>query len=260
MSAAININQALYQEDIQVEKKKEDALSTFDTFIKENVTDITMAERMYILKYKTSCILLGSMYIPRAKKKNSNSKYLFTIFKLLSAYLQNSNTRLVVSKITSSKIFFTIPKHSFEEIERLKRLLLSEIIAVNSLDLVNENGLSIMVNPIDKTLKIKLVDKWGYSELAFDNFSIKDVWKGNEIENAGEWTGKALPGTISKVDYRFLVGLHFVAPGEDNKSILAYRYQKMAKNIDRFIKYDIKHGINWDDLLYKSSYNMVSQH
>lgn len=263
MSSVIGIlDESIIEQDVIDSIEKDNALSMFNAFVKHNVSDLTISERWHIARYKTSCLFNGAMYIPRVKKKND---YMLTILRVLSAYFQYSNAKLKVTKISKSKIFFSSSIRQFHDIERLKRLLYSEIITINSIELVNENGLLMFINPLEKTIKVKIRDAWGYSELAFENFSIQDILmvkeNGREVErviaNAGEYDGKQVPGTISKVDFKFVAGLHYVVPNEPHKTIIIYRYQKFAKMIDRFIKYDIKHGINWDNLVHKSSYNMI---
>lgn len=262
MNTAVLVEKTNVPLEVQ-EVNKNCALENFSLFIKENVFDLTFKEKMHIAKYKLSCKFWGMLYIPRVNKK---SKYLFTIFRVLSAYLEYSNAKLVISKISKDKIFFNLSTHNFHAAESLKRLLYSEIINLNSIELVNENGLTIVSNPIEQTLKLKIVDSYGYSELAFDKFSIKDIWVGtyngvrdveHTIEDASRYDGLKAIGTISKVNYRFITGLHYVGNYENHRLVLAYRYQKFAKALDRFTQYDIKHGVDWDELLNKSIYNMV---
>lgn len=257
MSNAIELS---YEKQVVETVKVETALSNFNAFLKEFVENITIDERLHILKYQASCLFYGALFIPRIT--NTKNKYHFTILKLLSAYLQVTDMKLIISSIGKDKIFFTKAKGTiFEDLERIKRLLFSEMISINSIKYNTDNNIQIAVNPIEKTLKLKVIDRYGYSELAFNNFSIKDVYTndGKEyvIKNAGEWDGKQLEGTISKVDYNFVTGLHHIIPMENQKDVLVYRYQKLAKTLDRFIKYDMKQGIDWDRLLNKSSYNII---
>lgn len=261
MTQTVNVEQ-IAQQTVQIAKSsKKSALSMFNAFIKDNVTDLSLKERLYILRYQSSCLFWECMYIPRLTNKTKQNGYDFTIIKLLSAFVQLANCKLSVSRISKSRIFFKESTDTYGDTERVGRLLFSELITLNSFKYDIENNVQLAVNPLEKTLKLTIKDRYGYSEIAFDNFSIKHILHNGEdtnvIYNAGEVDGRMVPGTIVKVDYKFIAGLHYIVPTENYKDVLAYRYQKFAKTLDRFISYDIKHNIDWDKLLCKSIYNII---